>query len=459
MSATPNRIQEYFIGHHLRSTDDVFEHARTVLVLRFSIVFFFLFFLPVIADIVEGYDKLLVFHLFDLVSIATFPFVVKYTRRIDIPINIFFILTIFSSVVVFLMVSPMKLEMVGMSWIFFFAALNALLQRGRTRIVFAILIWVPVIYVIVNIGMNGALTIESLVQRNAENPPAFLVFVPAAMLVYAMWTHTSTIDKARGLITLQKNEIENRNKDITDSITYARHLQEALLPPVTEMREVFPASEVYYRPKAIVAGDFYWMEKNGDRVYIAAADCTGHGVPGAMVSVVCSGALTRSVREFNLSGTGPILDKTRELIIETFGKSSSSVNDGMDISLLCVDRSSGKVTWSGANNSLWMISGEELQVVKADKQPVGRNEHHRAFATHEVNVQPGSTVYLFTDGLADQFGGPDGKKFKYKRISDFLIEHRNLPVHQRMEKLEGAFLAWKGNLEQVDDICIIALPF
>ena len=155
-------------------------------------------------------------------------------------------------------------------------------------------------------------------------------------------------------------------------------------------------------------------DSTSEYVFIAAADSTGHGVPGAMVSVVCSNALNRAVKEFNLVDTGSILDKTRELVLETFSKSSNDVKDGMDISLLCVDKSNDLVFWSGANNPLWYIENNEMKEIKANKQPIGKIDNPMPFTTHRIKVTSGMVFYLFTDGFADQFGGPNGKKFKYK---------------------------------------------
>ena len=153
-------------------------------------------------------------------------------------------------------------------------------------------------------------------------------------------------------ISKQKHIVEEKQKEITESITYAKRLQEAILPPLEFINAHLENSFVYYKPKDIVAGDFYWAEKVGEKFFIAAADSTGHGVPGAMVSVVCSNALNRSIKEFQLTDTGKILDKTRDLVLETFEKSTSEVKDGMDISLLCIDSKNKTIFWSGANNPL-----------------------------------------------------------------------------------------------------------
>ena len=451
------KIQDYFIGHHLRKSDDVFEHARTIMMYRFSWMFSFLFPVPLISDIALGYNKLTVVHSIDFLAILAFPFLMRFIRNLNVQLIIFFLMTSFSSWIVFLMVNPMSLEPIGVCWVFFFLVLCALLLRKFMRVLFIAVILSPVIFVLCNISLHGRLTIQYIVQENAQNPPIFLMFVPTFLCIYAIWSHTSTIDKARKTITTQKNEIENKNRDITDSINYARHLQDALLPSVESIRAQFPLSEVYYRPKDIVAGDFYWMEKSGNKIFVAAADCTGHGVPGAMVSVVCSGALTRSVREFGITGTSNILGKTREIVIDTFDRNKGAVNDGMDISLLCFDISSGEISWSGANNPLWITNGKEFTVIKGDKQPVGRGVNATPFTTHSVKAEKGDALYLITDGLADQFGGPEGKKLRYKPIIQFLIEHHHLPPVERMQKLDKMFSNWKGNLEQVDDICILTI--
>jgi serine phosphatase RsbU (regulator of sigma subunit) len=212
-----------------------------------------------------------------------------------------------------------------------------------------------------------------------------------------------------------------------------------------------------YKPKDLVAGDFYWAESIGDLFFIAAADSTGHGVPGAMVSVVCSNALNRTVKEFGLTQTGKILDKTRELVVETFEKSASEVKDGMDISLLCLDTKNKKITWSGANNALWYVQNNELLIIKPNKQPIGNTDIPTPFTTHELEFKNGTTFYLFTDGFADQFGGEKGKKFKYKQLEDLLLNNNKLALKEQSNLLDQKFESWKGDLEQVDDVCLIGV--
>lgn len=258
----------------------------------------------------------------------------------------------------------------------------------------------------------------------------------------------------------EKNRvISQKNSEVHDSITYAKRLQEAIMPPKEHISNSVTDSFILYQPKDIVAGDFYFAEQQGDYFFVAAADCTGHGVPGAMVSVVCSNALNRAVNELQLIKPGEILDKVTEMVVETFKKSNHDVKDGMDISLCVINRATYEIAWAGANNPLWYINNneEELKEVTATKQPVGKSESYKLFTTHVFNLAKGAILYLFTDGYADQFGGPKGKKFKYKQLADLIMANKNLPMSEQCTLLERAFNSWKGNIEQVDDVCIIGL--
>ncbi|MDZ4666168.1 MAG: tetratricopeptide repeat protein [Bacteroidota bacterium] len=269
------------------------------------------------------------------------------------------------------------------------------------------------------------------------------------------------IDGQRQEVINQKNIIEEKQKEIVDSINYAKRLQEAIMPTKQAIDVCFEDNFIFYRPKDIVAGDFYWMETRGELVYIAAADCTGHGVPGALVSVVCSNALNRSVLEFGMKEPGEILDKTRELVVETFEKSTKDVKDGMDISLCCINKRTNEFMWAGANNPLWVIktqdTSSEFLELKPTKQSVGKTDAPVPFKTHHLKLQKGDLIYMFTDGYADQFGGMKGKKFKYKQLQETVVSIRELLLPKQMIIIEQKFNEWKNALEQVDDILIIGI--
>ena len=257
----------------------------------------------------------------------------------------------------------------------------------------------------------------------------------------------------------QKHLVEEKNQEITDSITYAKRLQEAILPSRDKISMLLPESFVLYLPKDIVAGDFYWLEESGNKVLFAIADCTGHGVPGALVSVVCNNSLNRAVREFKLTQPAEILNKTRELVIETFKSSSTTVKDGMDIALCCFDLKSRQLEYAGANNSLYLLNSEEFKEIKADKQPIGTYTNPTPFTNHIVEIENGDELFLFTDGFADQFGGEKGKKYKYKPFKEFLINLSGMSAVKQKAALENEFSRWLGDYEQIDDVCIMGVQF
>lgn len=257
--------------------------------------------------------------------------------------------------------------------------------------------------------------------------------------------------------------VSEKNKEITDSINYAKHIQNAILPSQQFFKAQLRHAFILYKPKDIVAGDFYWMYVNGDHLYFAAADCTGHGVPGAMVSVICANALNRAVKEFGIRDTGRILDKVRELVVDTFVNqennegNESALKDGMDLSLCCLNTKTKELTWSGANNPLWIVRNEELLEYKADKQPIGRTDHPKPFTSHVIQLQPNDGLYIFTDGYADQFGGEKGKKFKYSQLKELLLKIRNRNAEEQFAAMDTELESWKGALEQVDDILVIGI--
>jgi serine phosphatase RsbU (regulator of sigma subunit) len=303
----------------------------------------------------------------------------------------------------------------------------------------------------------------------------------------------ANLEQKNQIIEEQKHILEEKNTEILDSITYAKRIQTAILPSDRYFSELLPTAFVLYKPKDIIAGDFYWLEQvqeeNYKRLLFAAADCTGHGVPGAMVSVVCNNALNRSVREFELYEPSLILDKTRELVIEQFEKSESEVKDGMDISLCALlEESSGKtfvLEWAGANNPLWVVrqkkttpklsaynkkneeyvefdmntENEEyaLYEIKADKQPIGKYAEPKPYVNWRVQLEKGDTIYIFTDGYADQFGGEKGKKFMAANMKKLLLSMQTEPISTHQEILNSTFESYRSSHEQIDDVCVIGL--
>jgi ligand-binding sensor domain-containing protein len=299
---------------------------------------------------------------------------------------------------------------------------------------------------------------------------------------------TNELRLQNNIIEMQKKLVEQKNKDITDSIKYSKRIQDAILPNAAKWKMYLPDSFILYLPKDIVAGDFYWLEYRDNNIYVSAADCTGHGVSGAMVSVVCSNALSKAVLEEKIMETDEILNRVREIVIEKL-TSDENIRDGMDICLIRLTKNKKTLQYSGANRSLFVISSvteppagksfhsgneitdngggfemhhysntAELTEFKPDKQPIGRYEEMKPFSKQEVVLQKNCMLYLTTDGYADQLGGLKGKKIGSKRFKELLIENAKIydSANQHQHLLE-LFSQWKGNEEQIDDITILGI--
>ena len=269
--------------------------------------------------------------------------------------------------------------------------------------------------------------------------------------------------KEKNLLIEEKNKIvEEKNKDITDSIRYAKRLQTAILKPENTLTNYFEDGFVLFKPKDIVSGDFYWFEKFGNLSLIAAADCTGHGVPGAFMSIIGCNLLSQAVNEYAITQPAAILNSINKgltKVLQQKGDADSFVTDGMDIALCSFNPEKMIVEYSGAYNPMWIIRDNKVLEFVADKFPVGAfiDSQVRMFKCHEIKVQKGDMIYMFSDGYADQFGGPLGKKFKYKPLQALLLEnHKKSGLEQKIA-LNKAFESWAGNLEQIDDVLIIGI--
>ena len=263
------------------------------------------------------------------------------------------------------------------------------------------------------------------------------------------------VEQQKEVLELAHDELEEKNQEIMDSIVYAKRIQSAILPPIKLVKKYLQESFILYKPKDVVAGDFYWMENKDGKVLFAAADCTGHGVPGAMVSVVCNNGLNRSVREHGLTIPGEILDKTREIVVNEFEKSEEDVKDGMDIALCSIEGM--KLQYAGAYNPLWIIRNGEVLETKANKQPIGQFEKPEPYTTHSFDLEKGDAIYIFSDGYIDQFGGEKEKKFKAKAFRELLLNIQDKAMEEQKKSIDVAFETWKGDLEQIDDVCVIGV--
>lgn len=267
----------------------------------------------------------------------------------------------------------------------------------------------------------------------------------------------SEIEQVNTQIDLARVNLELKNQEITDSINYAKRIQAAILPSEKTLSENLNKAFVLYLPKDIVAGDFYWTEKVGNHIIFAVADCTGHGVPGAMVSVICHNALNSTTKQLGLTDPGEILDETTRLVLAQFEKSEEEVRDGMDIALCSFDTESRNLKYAGAHTPLWLVRNETILKFDATRQPVGNHTKRVKFKSNTVEIQKGDVIYLSSDGYTDQFGGEKGKKFMSKRFKELLIEAAKLPITEQQALLYDRFQIWKRTYDQVDDVCLLGV--
>lgn len=257
----------------------------------------------------------------------------------------------------------------------------------------------------------------------------------------------------------KKKEIELKNNEIISSISYAKRIQEAILPTVEKVSHILPNSAVWFDPKDIIAGDFYWLEQKHlhgkDYTFFAVGDCTGHGVPGAMMSVLCMNSLNAALAILTEPGTAQILETCSILLNEKLSMHSKEINDGMDISIACFDPEFNKLWWSGANNPIWILRQNELIEISGTKRPVGNTISTTPFEQQIVQLESEDRLFLFSDGIIDQFGGADQKKFKKSRLRESIVNSGNLPLKEQMITIQNNLRSWQGDEEQVDDIALL----
>lgn len=262
----------------------------------------------------------------------------------------------------------------------------------------------------------------------------------------------------------QKHMVDEKQKEIVDSINYAQRIQYALLANKKLLDDNLPDYFLYFQPKDVVSGDFYWATSTGsatnNKFILVTADSTGHGVPGAIMSILNIACLNESIKADKLTEPADILNATRKKIIHHLMHDGSTEGgkDGMDCSLVCFDFKDLKLTYAAANNPVWIVRENKLIVLPADKMPIGKHDKDDVpFKQTEVELQKGDVVYTFTDGYADQFGGPKGKKYKYKQLEELLLSIYEKPMMIQHDVLRQSLNDWKANLEQVDDVCVIGV--
>jgi phosphoserine phosphatase RsbU/P len=266
-------------------------------------------------------------------------------------------------------------------------------------------------------------------------------------------------------IETQKNKLEDINTEITDSIKYAKNIQQALLPSQTKFNTTFKNSFVFFKPKDIVSGDFFWVKEKRNCIFYVTADCTGHGVPGGFMTMLGLSFLEEIISRQNVMEPDMILNIMRNKIIDALNQAESTTEnkDGMDITVCKIDKTNQTLTFSSANNNLYFVkngsqkNNKTLEVYKGDRQPCGQHIINKPFSSHTIPLNEGDCIYTITDGYADQFGGVDGKKFRYKQLETILLENSHLDFEAQYAILDLTLRNWQGSNGQVDDILIIGV--
>ncbi|MCC7303375.1 MAG: SpoIIE family protein phosphatase [Bacteroidia bacterium] len=460
-----NRIRTYFIGHRLDSTEDVFEKAKI------KLVFDFTFFMSVLA----------------------IPFVIQLGMNgywYHFAINIFEITTL--SLIYVLFRSNLPLRHIGITFIIMDCIMSAgslIFQNGYFElqaglwslllVIYSFFVmgktWGSVLALFVALLYGGCIPAENGVSllnfglpENQILPTAsvFIIF-PFLLNIYIVTAFINAKATAESLIRNQKKLLETQKEEIISSITYARRIQQAKLPAREDIHRHIRDSFILFKPKDIVSGDFYFFSVKGSSVFLAAADCTGHGVPGALMSMICSEKLEDAIAK--CSGPSAILEYLNRAIRATLKQTDDdhATRDGMDIALCEIDFANRKVRYAGANRPLWIIRGQSTaasagsltpEVIPATKKAIGGfTDNHQPFDTHDIQLYPGDSFYVFTDGYADTFNGKSGKKLTARKFKDLLMSVREKSMPDQEKHLDEFIENWMAGVEAIDDILVIGV--
>ncbi len=314
----------------------------------------------------------------------------------------------------------------------------------------------------VRISEEKKVTTAQLKQERTQRFALYGGLVLVALFGIVMYNRFKITQKQNHLIQEQKAELQNQKelveahqKETLDSIHYARRIQTALLANADMIAQSIPGNFILFQPKDIVSGDFYWATMHNNVFYLAVCDSTGHGVPGAFMSLLNMGFLSEAIKEKNIEKPNDIFNYVRERLITTIGDEGQK--DGMDGILIAVDKSKHRIEYCAANNEPILIRDGEIIELPKDKMPVGKGERKESFTLHTLDLKAGDSLYLYTDGYADQFGGPKGKKFKYRKLNDILLGFNDKPLPDQRTILETEFKDWKGPHEQVDDVLVVGI--
>jgi serine phosphatase RsbU (regulator of sigma subunit) len=465
-----SRFKNYIIGDAIAKTDDVFEKARIDLTFNITLFFLALGMMYYVNLIANNYTWFVYITTIAVVCLPMVLVVLKKTGNVKYAGYLFIAE---QTVVGFshMVLENFEFDEEGALWTMV-VILFAFLVNG-TRMGWAVTIYSVII---IFFGLCNEVTdyalfdFETPAEQLPESQP-ILVFLPLAICVYTIHRSVVTRKVAEAEINNQKKLVmnahrllESKNEDVISSIQYAKRIQEAVLPPEDRVQRDIPLSFIFYRPKDIVSGDFFWFHSlDANRYVLAVADCTGHGVPGAFMTVIGSNLLNQIVIENNMIAPGKILEELDLRLTSTLRQEKQHrglVQDGMDIAIIYVDRTKKKIDFSSAKRPAIFVRDGKLEEFKGSKLSIGglRTEQ-KHFEEISIAYEEDDCLYLYSDGIVDQFGGPQNKKLTTKRLRERIVEISELSVHDQSRQVEELFNSWKGAHEQTDDALMIGIRF
>lgn len=450
-----------FEKRFIQNYDDPFDKVRATLLFRFVIIFITVFFIPIFTSFTLKLYIAFSIHIFAFLLLMLMLYLLTKIKNLEKLLLIFFSFTAVIETLITLSLNYNENNITNISFIILFMILSGLTLKGFYRKLFTFFIfWIPLFYPIINITFNEVLTVPFLAEKTIADTPIYLSILPLALVIYILNVNEKAANDAKNVIKKQKDEIVLKNKEITDSIVYSKKIQQSILPKEYVLQNLFKDSFIIYIPKDLVSGDFYYINQKSNQVYIAAADCTGHGVPGAFMSLI-------GYKELDIACSQN--DNPNEILFSLNNQIKSTLNhyeenyimDGMDIALVKITKNN--VFYSGANRPLWFIKNNSSEIldIKGTKAAIGGTINTtQTFDLHKFLIEKGDTIYLFSDGIVDQFGGVKDKKLTSKKLKAFLLSISNLNMKEQHEKLIEFYNNWKGeNNEQTDDILMIGIKF
>ena len=459
-----NKLKNWFIGDYLAKTDDVFERSKIELLYHYSISFILLGTAFYVSAIIRGYTYHVFVLSFAVLALSLIPFILKYKQSVKLA-SIWYITQQIIVSNCELMIQQNIPDITSGLWIMTFVLFSFFLFERKWGLILIFLMQVIA-------GVCGTISLSFNIPESQKYQGSIIeIMVPFLLNIIIVWMFIKTRKEAEGYIQEQSEqlsskskELETKNNDITDSINYAKRIQLAVLPNEETIQRNIPLYFIYYRPKAIVSGDFYWFHAIDMDSYIYVnADCTGHGVPGAFMTVIASNLLNQTVIDNKIYQPSLILQEVDRLLSMTLKQDSErfhNVQDGMDLTLVKVNKAKREVVITSAKRPVVYIRNKQFLEIKANKFSIGgMRTETKVFEEVKIECQQDDMMYLFTDGYHDQFGGPKGKKYSSKKLKEKFMEIHMKGISEQKAELDAAMRSWKGDLEQIDDICVTGIRF